>query len=123
MRTVAIGDDCMLSSGIWIRNYDMHTIFSLDDSSIINAEPVDTIIERHVWLGQDVLLLSTTRIGFGSVVGARSVLRGEAPPRALLVGTPARVVRTNIGWSRPARAVTRADRQIYATLSSIDLPA
>ena len=112
---VAIGDDCMLSSHVMIRNYDMHTIFDIESGAVINGPPVNVVVERHVWIGQDVMLLNATRVGYGSIVGAFSMLRGEAPACALLVGTPARVLRTGVGWSRTPGNIAPPDKQFYAT--------
>jgi galactoside O-acetyltransferase len=69
------------------------------------------VIERHVWLGQDALLMSCERIGMGTIVGARALLKGHAPPRVIMAGTPARVVREAVSWGRHPYGMTAEERQ------------
>jgi chloramphenicol O-acetyltransferase type B len=54
----------------------------------------DVHIGNDVWLGAGCLVLSGVTIGDGAVVGARAVVRGDVPPYAVVVGSPARVVKT-----------------------------
>ncbi len=53
------------------------------------------IVERGAMIGIGAIVLSGARIGAGAIVGAGSVvLEGtKIPPRVLVVGAPARVVR------------------------------
>lgn len=51
-------------------------------------------IGRGSWLGARVTVLPGTVVGEACVVGASSLLQGVYPPHSLVVGTPARVVRT-----------------------------
>ncbi|HEY2141465.1 MAG TPA: acyltransferase [Solirubrobacteraceae bacterium] len=45
------------------------------------------------WLGQNVVILPGVTVGAGAVVGANSVVGSDVPPRTVVVGAPARVVR------------------------------
>jgi carbonic anhydrase/acetyltransferase-like protein (isoleucine patch superfamily) len=121
-RTVAIGDDCMLSSDVWIRNHDMHTIFVVDSEEITNMDPLDVIIEKHVWLGFDSLIFGARRIGFGSIVGTRALVRQELPALVLAVGIPARVIRNGVSWCRQVRSVDEATLAYLKTLKDIPGP-
>jgi carbonic anhydrase/acetyltransferase-like protein (isoleucine patch superfamily) len=53
-------------------------------------------VEEETLIGMGAILLNGVSVGTGSVVGAGAVLREgmEVPPRSLVVGVPARVVRT-----------------------------
>jgi carbonic anhydrase/acetyltransferase-like protein (isoleucine patch superfamily) len=110
-RCFAIGDDGLISNGVWIRNYDMHSVHDLASGKQINRDAVSTVLERHVWLGQDALLLGCERIGMGTIVGARSLVKGEIPPRSLVAGTPARVIREATSWGRHPYGMTAAERR------------
>jgi hypothetical protein len=110
-RSIVIGDDALISNEVWIRNYDMHSMHDLRTGVQISRQPLDTVIERHVWLGQDALLLGCERIGMGTIVGARAMLKGHVPPRVVVVGTPARVIREGVSWGRHPYGMTAAERR------------
>lgn len=56
---------------------------------------------NHVWVGQGARILKGANIGSGSVVGMSAIVtRGDYPEAAVIVGNPAKVVRTNIRWER-----------------------
>jgi hypothetical protein len=107
---VVIGDDALISAGVWIRNYDMHAIHDLRTGTRINRPPVVTVLERHVWLGQDAMLHSTERVGMGAIVGARALVKGSVPPRVVVAGTPARIIREGTSWGRHTYGMIGAER-------------
>ncbi|GLY15028.1 sugar O-acetyltransferase [Kineosporia rhizophila] len=55
------------------------------------SEPI--VIEDKVWIGSNAVVLPGVRIGYGSVIGAGSVVSRDVPPMVVAVGTPARVLR------------------------------
>jgi len=93
---IRLGAGCLLAS-VRFRTSDSHKIFDLETGKRINL-PGDIEIGDRVWIAEDVLLLKGTRIGDGSVVGARAVVNGPLPPNSLSAGAPARVIRHNIRW-------------------------
>ena len=52
-----------------------------------------TNIERRASIGSNATILCGVRIGAESVVGAGSVVTQDVPPRAVVAGNPARVLR------------------------------
>lgn len=52
------------------------------------------IIEDRVDIGCGVCILGSVRVGHDSVIGANSVVLKDVPPYSLVVGAPARVVRS-----------------------------
>ncbi len=118
-RGVLIGDDALISSGVWIRNYDMHSIHDLRTGAQINRHATDTVLERHVWLGQDALLLNCERIGMGSIVGARALVKGLVPPRVVAAGIPAKVIREEVSWGRHPYGMTAQERRAIGLVDLI----
>jgi carbonic anhydrase/acetyltransferase-like protein (isoleucine patch superfamily) len=60
-----------------------------------NALVHSSVIENNVLIGQASVLVGGCVIGTGSIVGAGAVVRAKmtVPPRSLVVGVPATVVR------------------------------
>lgn len=52
------------------------------------------IIEDNVWIGARVCILPGVTIGEGSVIGACAVVPKSVPPYSVVIGNPARVVKT-----------------------------
>jgi hypothetical protein len=107
---VVIGDDALIAHGVWLRNHSMHALHDLRSGASIGRAPVTTVLERHVWLGQDALLLACGRIGQGAVIGARSLVNRDIPPCVVAAGTPARVLRSGASWGRASHGMSGAER-------------
>jgi acetyltransferase-like isoleucine patch superfamily enzyme len=99
---ILIADDCMFSTGVWLKTSDMHTIVDLATDTVLNrnGNAGDVEIGRHVWVGQDVLVTQGAKIGAGSIIGAKALMRSDAPDKTLWAGVPARQLRENVTWLR-----------------------
>lgn len=53
-------------------------------------------VENNVYVGAGAKILGPIRIGEGSVIGANAVVVHDVPPRSLVVGVPARVIKSEI---------------------------
>lgn len=96
---IDIGGDCMFSTDVHMDPSDMHPIFDRATGERLNP-PQDIHIGDHVWLGERVLVLKGARIGSGTIVGAGSIVTGTLPSDVIAVGSPAKVVRENVVWTR-----------------------
>lgn len=67
---------------------------------ICNAIEDDIIIGEHVWIGYQACVEGGTKIGNGSIVGARTVISGTVPNNCIVVGKDGRIVRKDIYWER-----------------------
>ncbi|MGK0448747.1 MAG: lipopolysaccharide O-acetyltransferase [Polaribacter sp.] len=99
--SVTIGNQVLMGSKIYISDHD-HGFYGQDgkhDSPMtlpnkrkISYNPV--VIKDNVWIGQSVSVLKGVTIGFGSIIGANSVVTKDIPPHCIAVGSPAQVIRT-----------------------------
>ena len=73
-----IGEETNIGAGTVTCNYDGK-----------NKHP--TIIEDHVRIGSDTMLVAPVRVGSGAVTGAGSVVTEDVPANTLVAGVPAKV--------------------------------
>lgn len=93
------GSDGLWASNITIFTDDMHAIRDLETGKRINTFGGSVVIDRHVWLGLDVLVLDGAVVGHDVVVGARSVVNKRLSPNSIYAGAPAKLVRENVTWT------------------------
>jgi acetyltransferase-like isoleucine patch superfamily enzyme len=65
-----------------------------------------TRIGRNCFIGGRSLILPGIEIGDNCIVGAGAVVTKSVPPRCLVVGNPAQIIRTNIEVGQYGRFVT-----------------
>lgn len=98
-KNIVIGDNCLFSFDIFIRNADPHLIYDISSEQRINPSR-SIVIGDHVWIGQGCLLLKNTFIGSGSIIGGHSVISGKKiPSNQIWAGNPVRKIRDQIFWS------------------------
>lgn len=56
--------------------------------------PAPIVIGRNVWIGANVTILKGVTVGDDAVVAAASVVTKDVPAGSIVVGSPARVVRS-----------------------------
>jgi len=98
-KTILIGNDCMFSNHIEIRNGDSHSIFNTESSQRINPAK-DVRIGNHVWLGADVKVLKGTVIDDGAIIGTGSIVSGLIDSNCIYAGVPAKKVKEHVSWRR-----------------------
>lgn len=86
---ISIGDDCLIGTHVIVMDCDFHRV---DDKSW-DTSGLPVIIEDRVWLGNRSIVLKGVRIGHDAVVAAGAVVTRDVPPRTVVAGNPARVVR------------------------------
>jgi carbonic anhydrase/acetyltransferase-like protein (isoleucine patch superfamily) len=107
-RSVVIGDDVMTGPHCYFT--DQNHVYADPDVPIGQQWPADdpVVIGDGSWLGAGAIVLPGTSLGRNTVVGAASVVHGEFPDHAVLVGSPAKVVRRYTpgeGWQPALRDV------------------
>lgn len=96
---IEIGEDCMLSYDIEIRNTDSHKIYDKNTNKRIN-EGSSINIGNHVWLGMRAIILKGVTIGDNSIVAAGSIVTKDVKANTIVSGNPARQVKENKNWTR-----------------------
>ncbi len=96
-----IGNDCLLSFGIWVRNADPHLVYDCESKKRIN--PTQSIyFGDHVWVGQSAMILKGTQVESGSIIGAMSVVSNKKiPANSSFAGNPAKKIKEGIFWRDP----------------------
>lgn len=102
---VTIGDDCMFSYDILVFSGDGHAIFDMTTGQRTNHytvnDPKGSItFGKHVWVCAGAYILNRANIGDSCIIGANSTVKGDYPPYSVAAGNPARIVKTNVTWSR-----------------------
>lgn len=89
---ITIGDNVMVAAFCYIIDSD----HAFDDTHLlvmqqgINVDPI--VIENDVWIGAHTIILKGTHIGAGAIIAANSVIKGTIPNRAIVYGSPGRVI-------------------------------
>lgn len=87
---IDIGDEVMLGPNVSLLSSG-HPVEPFERTRRITAAPI--VIERNVWIGAGATVLQGVTIGSDSVVAAGAVVTCDVPPRSLVAGLPARVIR------------------------------
>lgn len=87
---ITIGDDVMFGPAVKLVTSN-HPLDSNDRRAVISL-PI--VIEKNAWIGAGAIVLPGVTIGENSVVGAGSVVTKDVPPNTVVVGNPARVIKT-----------------------------
>lgn len=63
------------------------------DAPLAAARLPRTVVGADVWIGQRAMIKAGVCVGVGAVIGAGALVTRDVPPYAIVVGTPARVLR------------------------------
>ncbi len=89
---ITIGDDVQCGPNVQLLTPTHPIDPELRRAKWESAAPI--VIADNVWLGGGAIVLGGVSIGANSVVGAGAVVTRDVPANTVVVGSPARVVRT-----------------------------
>jgi acetyltransferase-like isoleucine patch superfamily enzyme len=102
--SITIGNDVMIAGDCYITDNDGHsTNWRIRRSDVMNRKrgikcwddvgmsPVS--IGNDVWIAPKCIILKGVSIGDAAVVAAGSVITKDIPPRVIVAGNPARIIR------------------------------
>lgn len=95
---IVLGDDVLIAPGVMVTAAN----YRFNDGSPVNDQAMDEgniTIGADVWIGYGAVILAGVTIGDGAIIGAGAVVRADVPPRAIVVGNPARVMGSRLAPS------------------------
>lgn len=97
---IKIGKDCMFSNNIIVRTSDSHPIYDITTNERINY-PKPVVIGNHVWIAPNTKIMKGAIISDESIVGSDTTVSSCFNEKnVLIVGRPAKIVKTNVKWTR-----------------------
>ena len=91
---ITMGDRVQVGGNAQVVDTDFHPLTPEGRAADFNAGSTRPIvIEDDVFIGMNALILKGVTLGAGCVVGAGSVVSRDVPPRTIVAGNPAKVVR------------------------------
>jgi acetyltransferase-like isoleucine patch superfamily enzyme len=103
---VAIGDATLVAHGVQIFDGNSHpldaderaahfrSILGLEGGGAFTIAAAPVSIGRNCWIGFNSAILKGVSVGDEAIVAAHAVVVEDVPPRSIVAGNPARVVRT-----------------------------
>ncbi len=89
---IVIGDDVQIGPNVQLLTPTHPTDAQLRRAKWEAAKPIT--IEGNAWLGGGAIVLAGVSVGENAIIGAGAVVTKDVPPNAVVVGNPARVVRS-----------------------------
>lgn len=94
---IVIGDNVLIGSNVLItdhshgRSDESDICITPGDRPLYSKGPVT--IEKNVWIGENVCILSGVTIGRNSIIGANTVVTKDVPAYCIVAGNPMRIIR------------------------------
>ncbi len=89
---IEIGDDVQIGPAVQLYTAQHPIDPASRRKGLESASPIH--IGNNVWIGGGAIILPGVTIGDDSVIGAGSVVVRDVPPAKVVVGNPARIIRT-----------------------------
>ena len=87
---VYIGDGCLIGHNVVIATLN----HGMNPAERANLLPAPVHLGRGVWVGSNATILAGVTIGDDAVVAAGAVVTKDVPPRTVVGGVPAKVIKT-----------------------------
>lgn len=87
---ITIGDDCLIGHNVVIATLN----HEVAPERRADMHPAPVLIGRNVWIGANATILPGVTIGDDAIVAAAAVVTRDVPGKSIVVGSPAKVVRS-----------------------------
>lgn len=84
-----VGNYCAIADGVRILDNSFHGLCSQRGGVRIGDK---------VWIATNAMILPGVTIGDGAIVAAGAVVTKDVPPRCMVAGVPAKVIKENVEW-------------------------
>ncbi|HTD39744.1 MAG TPA: DapH/DapD/GlmU-related protein [Mucilaginibacter sp.] len=98
LKKITIGDNVLIASNVFISDHS-HGRSDFTDLSTppalrqLNSKG-EIRIGNNVWIGQNVTILADVNVGDNVIIGANAVVTKDIPANSIVIGNPARVIRS-----------------------------
>lgn len=97
VQEVRIGTGCAVSWHVVIMDTSSHPVGQEGEEIKTKIAPV--IIGDHVWIGSRAVILKGVKVGAGAIIANNAVVTKDVPPKCMVAGNPARVIKENVAWA------------------------
>lgn len=96
-KLIRIGKRCLIAANCQLFDDSGHqaSFRDVENRRFSEGVPKAIVVEDYVWIGANCIILPGTHIGYGSIIGAGSVVSGTIPPMVIAAGNPAVVIKKN----------------------------
>lgn len=96
VKEVSIGKGCAISWHVLFMDTSSHPLGTRGEVPTTKIAPIK--VEDHVWIGCRAVILKGVTVGEGSIIANNAVVTRDVPPRAMVAGNPAQVIREDVVW-------------------------
>ena len=90
---IEIGEGVAIARDVIIRDTDAHNIVN---EKHVKIKPIK--IGNHVWIGTRAIIMKGVTIGDGAIIAAGAIVTKDVPPKCVVAGVPAKIIKENIEW-------------------------
>jgi acetyltransferase-like isoleucine patch superfamily enzyme len=94
---ISVGNDVLIGSGVIIQDNDAHSLNPSERHINVPIISKSVIIEDNVFIGTRSIILKGVHIGYGSIIGAGSVVTKSINKLVIAAGNPARELKSIYG--------------------------
>lgn len=96
VKEIRIGKGCSISWNVLFMDTSSHPLGVSGEVPTTRIGPI--IVQDHVWIGCRAVILKGVTIGEGAIIANNAIVTKDVPPRTMVAGNPARVIREDVIW-------------------------